>query len=86
MSKILREFITSKKHHAYRKTVEEINNMAEEFSALGLEPKERMTRRLEKMLSLQTPVFLPDEKICFLRTAINIPDIFTKSEWAPSCW
>ena len=81
MSKILREFITSKKHHAYRKTVEEINNMAEEFSALGLEPKERMTRRLEKMLSLQTPVFLPDEKICFLRTAINIPDIFTKSEW-----
>ena len=66
MSKILREFITSKKHHAYRVEVEEIKNMAEEFSALGLDPKERMARRLEKMLSLQTPVFLPDEKICFI--------------------
>ncbi len=81
MSKILREFITSKKHHVYRKEVEEIKNMAEEFSALGLEPKERMTRRIEKMLELQTPVFLPDEKICFMRTAINIPDVFTKAEW-----
>ena len=82
MSKILREFIISKKHHAYRVEVEEIKNMAEEFSALGLDPKERMARRLEKMLSLQTPVFLPDEKICFMRTAINIPDVFTQSEWA----
>ncbi len=82
MSKILRDFITSKQHHAYRKEVSEIKNMAEEFSALGLSPKERMTRRLEKMLSLQTPVFLPDEKICFMRTATNIPDVFTEAEWA----
>ena len=81
MSKILRDFITSKKHHTYRKEVTEINNMAEEFSALGLSPKERMTRRLEKMLELQEPVFLPDEKICFMRTATNIPDVFTKAEW-----
>ena len=81
MSKILRDFITSKKHHTYRKTVEEISNMSKEFSALGLSPKERMTRRFEKMTELQTPVFLPDEKICFLRTAINIPDVFTKTEW-----
>ncbi len=82
MSKILRDFITSKQHHTYRKEVSEIKNMAEEFSALGLSPKERMTRRLEKMLSLQTPQFLPDEKICFIRTATNIPDIFTEAEWA----
>lgn len=82
MSKILRDFITSKQHHAYRKEVSEIKNMAEEFSALGLSPKERMTKRLEKMLSLQTPVFLPDEKICFMRTATNIPDVFTEAEWA----
>jgi len=82
MSKILRDFITSKQHHAYRKEVSEIINMAEEFSALGLSPKERMTRRLEKMLSLQAPVFLPDEKICFMRTATNIPDVFTEAEWA----
>lgn len=81
MSKILRDFITSKKHHTYRKEVVEINNMAEEFASLGLSPKERMTRRLEKMLQLQEPVFLPDEKICFMRIAINIPDVFTKSEW-----
>ena len=82
MSKILRDFITSKQHHAYRKEVSEIKNMAEEFSASGLSPKERMTRRLVKMLSLQMPVFLPDEKICFMRTATNIPDVFTEAEWA----
>lgn len=81
MSKILRDFITSKKHHAYRTEIAEIKNMAEEFSALGLSPEERMTLRLEKMLELQNPVFLPDEKICFMRTAVNIPDVFTEKEW-----
>lgn len=81
MSKILRDFITSKQHHQYRKEVSEINNMAEEFSLLGLSPIERMTRRLEKMLELQTPVLLPDEKICFLRTTANLPECFTSEEW-----
>lgn len=81
MSKLLLEFITSKKHRQYRQEVPEINNMAEEFCRLGLEPKERMTRRLEKMLSLQKPVLLPDEKICFMRTTSNLPDCFTEDEW-----
>jgi len=31
MSKILRDFITSKKHHTYRKEVSEIKNMTEDF-------------------------------------------------------
>ena len=41
-----------------------------------------MTDRFEKLCSLETPHFLPEEKICFLRTIKNIPDCFTEDEWA----
>lgn len=40
-----------------------------------------MTRRFELLSELETPVLLPDEKICLLRTVRNIPDCFTEEEW-----
>lgn len=81
MSQVLKEFIISKKHHVYRKDFPELENLAETFSKDKLCPKERMTRRFELLTSLETPVFLPDEKICFLRTVKKIPDCFTQEEW-----
>ena len=81
MSQILKAYLISKKHHVYRKDVPELENLAESFRKDKLCPKERMTRRFELLTSLETPVFLPDEKICFLRTVKKIPDCFTGEEW-----
>lgn len=40
-----------------------------------------MTRRFELLSGLETPIFLPEEKICFMRTVTKIPDCFTEDEW-----
>lgn len=82
MSKILLDYIVSKKHHQFRKDHPEIAGIAEEYKKLGLSPKERMTRRFELLAGLEEPVLLPDEKICFMRTVTQIPDCFTQDEWA----
>ena len=82
MGKELKEYIVSKKHHPYRRDFPEYQNLAEEYHRLGLSPKERMTRRFELLSGLETPVLLPDEKICFMRTVKQIPDCFTAEEWA----
>lgn len=75
----LRQFIAERKHRAHRIHVD--RDFAAEFSALGLEPRERMTRRFEALTAMETPVILPGEQIVFLRTVENIPDCFTKAEW-----
>ncbi|MBQ2272525.1 MAG: hypothetical protein II337_03585, partial [Clostridia bacterium] len=75
----LRQFIAERKHRAHRIHVD--RDFAAEFSALGLEPRERMTRRFEALAAMETPVILPGEQIVFLRTVENIPDCFTKAEW-----
>lgn len=82
MSIVLKEYIVNREHHQFRKDFKEYANLAEEYKKLDLSPKERMTRRFELLSSLETPVFLPDEKICFLRTVKEIPDCFTEDEWA----
>ena len=75
----LRQFIAERKHRVHRIHVD--RDFAAEFSALGLEPRERMTRRFEALTAMETPVILPGEQIVFLRTVENIPDCFTKAEW-----
>ena len=78
----LREYILAKKHHAYREDPPCLQDLAQEYARLGLSPLERMTRRFELLTSLEKPVLLPEEKICFLRTVTQIPDCFTQEEWA----
>lgn len=78
MSDLL-QFIIAKKHHQFRKTVDW--NLGKEYSEKGLTPVERMTDRFERLTAAETPVILPDEKICFMRTISNIPDCFTEEEW-----
>ena len=80
MDKTLYQLIVNKEHHAYRTGV--CRALAPEFSAEGLDPKERMTRRFEILTTLEQPVILPGERICFLRTVAKIPDCFTEEEWA----
>ena len=81
MPKDLLNFIVEKKHHIYRKKHPQLENLANIYHDLGLSPIERMTRRFELLTSLESPVFLPNERICFMRTFTEIPDCFTEAEW-----
>lgn len=76
--KLYQTIVTERKHRTLRKRVPEI---AQEYAGLGLSPHERMTRRFEWLCEQETPIFLPEEKLCFLRTVANIPDVFTQEEW-----
>ena len=76
--KLYQTIVIDRSHRSLRRDLPEI---AEEYAAEGLLPGERMTRRFEWICKEQEPIFLPEEKICFLRTTRNLPDIFTKEEW-----
>ncbi len=71
----LYNYILNKEHHKFRK------NISLEFDK-AMSPIERMTYRFEKLSKAETPVILPEEQICFIRTIENIPDIFSEEEWA----
>lgn len=76
----IRDYIAEKKHHAFRKTLPE-DYFCRRYSQEGLSDVERMTRRMEEMCALETPVILPGEKITMMRTVACLPDCFTKEEW-----
>jgi formate C-acetyltransferase len=76
----LLEYIIARKHRQFRHQVDW--DLAVEFKTKKLSPGERMTERFRRICAEETPVFLPDEQICFLRTVENLPDIFTADEWA----
>ena len=80
MSEKLLNFVLNKEHHAFR--VDYTEDLAKIYSEKGMNPRERMTDRFERLCRAQVPHILPDEKICFVRTTRNIPDCFTEAEWA----
>ena len=80
MSQKLLEYILAKKHHAFRRSVEE--NWAEEYRVKGMTPIERMPDRFERLTAMEVPNFLPEEEIVFVRSTGKAPDIFTEEEWA----
>lgn len=82
MSKVLYDYIVSKKHHQFRKDYPQYDRLCDDFKKNKYSPKERMTKRFELLAGLEEPVLLPDEKIAFMRTVKNIPDCFTEEEWA----
>ena len=79
MANKLLQYILNKEHHQYRRDCD--IDFAERFTKERLSPIERMTQRFEALCAMETPVILPDEKICFIRTVKNIPDCFTEGEW-----
>ncbi len=78
----LRDYVINGEHHKFRMDFSELEYLAQKYKSENLSPIERMTRRFELLTSLEEPHFLPGEKICFIRTVKNIPDIFTNDEWA----
>ncbi len=81
MNKNFYNFIVERKHHEFRRSYPEYENIAEDFKKENLNPKERMTRRFELLSKLEKPVIFENEKICFVRTVKEIPDCFTEDEW-----
>ena len=81
--KNLRDFITDKKHHVYRKTLEELNiqDTSETYAKQGLSPLQRNAANLSLLFEKETPVILPGEQIVFTRTVSAVPDLFTRPEW-----
>lgn len=73
---MLKEYVLEKKHHIYRHKIENID-----FSGCK-SVAERVCVRFEKICAGETPVILPDEKICFIRTVENLPEILSDNEWA----
>ncbi len=76
----LLSYILAKKHHQFRKNI--CADWAGEFHEKNLLPAERMAERFVRIAGLETPVILPEEQICFLRTVKSLPDCFTQQEWA----
>lgn len=71
---MLKEYLLNKEHHKYRK---EINIKFDKKMAA----EERMAYRFKTLCEAETPVILPEEKICYMRTVKNIPNIFDEEEW-----
>lgn len=78
--KLYRYFIETRTHRNLRHDFPQ--NLAAEFSASGLSPEERMTRRFELLCQAEKPQMQPFEKIVLMRTIKKQPDIFTEAEWA----
>lgn len=55
-------------------------DFASEYSALGLSHEERMCRRFEALMAMETPRILPDEQIVLTRTISTFGHILTKEE------
>ena len=77
------EYITTKQHHKFRQ--ECTLDLATEFSDKKLPIIERITRRFEIIASMETPIILENEKICFLRTVSNLPEVLTEEEISQVC-
>ncbi len=78
--KLYRYFIETRTHRNLRRDFPQ--ELAAEYSALGLSPEERMTRRFELLCQAEKPQMQPFEKIVLMRTVKKQPDIFTEAEWA----
>lgn len=83
----LREYIFSKTHHQFRRSARELNleNLSDIFAKECIHPVKRSALCLSALLDAENPVILPGEKIVFTRTISDIPDVYTKEEWAEVC-
>ncbi len=75
----LRQFVTGRRHHPWRRRIDW--RLAETFAASGASPLERVSAALEAVLTAETPVFVPGERIAFTRTVANLPELYTETEW-----
>ena len=71
-------FIIDRTHRALRVPCEV--DFAALFSRENLSGEERMCRRFETVMAMETPRILPDEKIVFTRSTSTIGYVYTDAE------
>ena len=71
-------FIINRTHRSLRVPCE--TDFATEYAALGLSHEERMCRRFEVLMAMETPRILPNEQIVLTRTTSTFGHILTKEE------
>ena len=76
--KIFQYYILDKKQKDRRINVDEV---AKEYALLNLSEEERMLRRFEMLIDKEEAFILDEERIPFVRTVNNIPEIYTDEEW-----
>ncbi len=73
-------YILERRHHAARRPFG-ISDLAERYAAEGLTYRERMADRFARAAAMETPYIAEGEKIVFVRTVTELPDILTPREW-----
>lgn len=77
----LRRLLLAGEHHVLRRSAD-WSELTADFARRELPPAERAAAALEEMLAAETPVFLPGERIAYLRTVRELPELYTADEWA----
>ncbi len=78
---LLNYYIYNKEHHQFRTQIlEDPYELAESYRELKLSDLERVTRRLEYVLSKEKPIVFKEDKISMLRTVTVLPEIYTPEE------
>ncbi len=75
-------YINSRAHRALRRPLPQplLDEIAADLQNPALSLAERVTRRLERFLALETPVLLPHTRVQILRTVPAFPDIHAPGE------
>lgn len=82
--KTILDNVFQKKHHSFRQNIEKdvLRDFTVSLKKEKLSDILRAQKRLTWVLENEVPVILPDEKIIFMRTVQQIPEILTEDEWA----
>ena len=82
--KTILDNVFQKKHHSFRQNIEKkvLCDFTASLKKEKLSDVLRAQKRLTWVLENEVPVILPDEKIVFIRTVPQIPEILTEDEWA----
>lgn len=81
IEKMLKDYVVEKNHHKYRHNKHDPYRYAKEYAKQGLTDLERSVKRLSDVLKEETPIVIEGESIAFMRTVVNLPEIFTKEEF-----
>lgn len=73
-------FVTEKAHHSVRGAAVDEYLLAKQFEAENVPDTQRAAERLCWVLENEKPYLFEGEKIAFVRTIPNIPELFTESE------
>lgn len=81
--KTILDDVFRKKHHPFRQNIEKkvLCDFTASLKKEKLSDVLRAQKRLTWVLANEVPVILPDEKIVFMRTVPQIPEILTEDEW-----